>query len=177
MDFPARSRKDLVSVLLFYLSITLAQDTNPQTIFSLDTFSSQKPCAQRRFIYTFLDCFSDVVGVDIGCGSGGCTNQGALDNCYCRTDLQSAVQSYLTSCVKHFWTAGDSSIDISSAGSIYSYYCSSQGYPFNTQATITVYVTIYRSNRVPSDGLAYSTVGKIWGYFPSFWYISKVSCL
>lgn len=186
MCSPAQSRKAFVSVLLFYLSITLAQDTNPQTIFSLDIFSSQKPCAQGCFIYTFLDCFSDAVGVDIGCGSGGCTNHGALDNCYCRTDLQSAAQSYLTSCVEQFCTAGDSSIDISSAGSIYGDYCSSQGYPASAQATTTqestqattaMYVTVYRSNRVSSSGLAYSTVGKIWGCFPSFWCISKVSCL
>ena len=97
-----------------------------------------------------------------------------------RIDLQPVAESYLTSCVKSKCTIGDSSIDISSAGSIYNYYCSSKGYiyvaaattttqeiaPASTtpqvpQATTTVYVTIYRSSGTLTGGITYSTLMKI----------------
>jgi hypothetical protein len=173
MYFLDRYRKILASVPLFFLSLTLAQDTAFQTIYSLDIYSSQKPCAQQCFIYTGLGCHEDAVASAIGCQHSACdVNYGAPNNCYCRSDLQSAAESYITSCVKSGCTVGDSSIDISSAGSIYNYYCSSIGFPVNVpatttqgsvQATTTVYVTVYGSGGVLTGGLAYSTVEKIWG--------------
>ncbi|KAI9856364.1 MAG: hypothetical protein M1813_009115 [Trichoglossum hirsutum] len=74
----------------------------------------------------------------IGCKySAYDSNYGSPNNCYCRNDLQSAAKSYLTACVKSGCTVGYSSIDISSAGSIYDYYCSSLGFPVNIPATTT----------------------------------------
>jgi len=141
--------------LLFCLSLIRAQDTLPQTIFSLDNFSSQKPCAQACFTTGVLGyCFEDMVGDALGCVTDNACGLGsrglAPNNCYCRTDLQSVAELFLTSCVKSGCTVGDSSIDISSAGSIYIDYCSSQGFPVsvfasttqNPQATTTVYVTV-----------------------------------
>lgn len=150
MYFCDRCPKILVSELLFYLSLTLAQNTAPQTLSSLSIFSSQKPCAQSCFIVNDFGCLIDNIGIAVGCvPDGGCQRAAASNNCYCRTDLQSVAESYLTSCVQNSCTVGDSSIDMSSAGSIYNYYCSSQGFPVNvlatttqegTQATATMYV-------------------------------------
>lgn len=138
MHFLNRYRMILVSIPLFLLSLTLAQNTAFQTIYSLDIYSSQKPCAQQCFIYTGLGCHIDVVASAIGCEYNQCSaNYGAPNNCYCRTDLQSGAESYITSCVKAGCTVGDSSIDISSAGSIYNYYCSSLGFPINVPTTTT----------------------------------------
>jgi hypothetical protein len=159
--------------LLSYLSLIRAQPTDVQTIFSLDIFSSQKPCAQDCFTEGpgFVGgCFEDLVGNAIGCvPPGGECGLGssalAPNSCYCRTDLQRAAESFLTACVKSACTVGDSSIDISSAGSIYEYYCTSLGYPLNVpatttqenqQATTTVYVTVscFSAN---SNGIGPST--------------------
>jgi hypothetical protein len=97
--------------------------------------------------------------------------------------LQSVAEAYIIDCVKSKCTIGDSSIDISSAGSIYNYYCSSKGFPANVpatttqagaQATTTVYVTVCSSSGVSTGGLAYSTVGKIWGLF--FVFLVYLTC-
>jgi hypothetical protein len=148
----------LLCGLLFYFSLILAQNTDLQTIFSLDIFSSQKPCAQSCFTEGpgyVGGCFDDLVGNAIGCVTDNVCGLGssalAPNSCFCRSDLQKAAESFLTSCVKSACTVGDSSIDISSAGSIYDYYCTSLGYPVNAlatttqeslQATTTVYVTV-----------------------------------
>lgn len=174
MYSPHQYHMSLVCVLLFFLSATLCQDTSLQTIYSLDIFSSQKPCAQSCFWRNFLGCQIDGVASKIGCQYNYCNQNtdlvGAQNFCYCRTDLQPAAEAYITSCVKSACTVGDSSIDISSAGSIYEYYCSSKGFPINvpatttqegTQATTTVYVTVYRSSGVVTNELTYSTAGKI----------------
>jgi hypothetical protein len=112
---------------LFCLAFTRAQNTQLQTIFSLAIYSSQKPCAQGCFIRGD-DCFQDIVGDAIGCVNDNVCGLGssalAPIECYCRTDLQAVAESFLASCVKNACTVGDSSIDISSAGSIYSSYCS-----------------------------------------------------
>jgi hypothetical protein len=177
MYFPARHSKTLLCGLLFYLSLARGQTTLPQTIFSLDIFSSQKPCAQSCFTTGILGgCFGDIVGDALGCVNDNVCGLGsrglAPNDCYCRTDLQSVAESFLTSCVKNACTVGDSSIDISSAGSIYDDYCSSQGFPVNMpatttqespKATTTVYVTVYRSSATSSDGMAASTAAKLWG--------------
>jgi hypothetical protein len=136
MYFHDRFLKTLVTVLLFCLAPAIAQSTALQTINSLEVFSSQKPCAQACFsANNGYNCQEDVLASVIGCQNSCNTN--APNYCYCRTDLQSVAESYLTSCVRSACTVGDSSIDISSAGSIYSYYCSSIGFPAPVPATTT----------------------------------------
>lgn len=130
-----RFPKTLVSVLLFCLAPAIAQGITAQTINSLDIFSSQKPCAQECFSANGYNCQVDVLASVLGCQNACNTN--APNYCYCRTDLQLVAQSYLTSCVKSLCTVGDPSVDISSAGSIYRYYCSSNGYPVDVPATVT----------------------------------------
>jgi hypothetical protein len=131
-------------ILLFQVPLSLAQtdaETSPQTIFSLPVFSSQLPCAQACFTYNFAGCMVDAIGSVIGCSYGYCKDNpdqiGAPDNCYCRTDLQVAAQQYITSCVNSKCTIGDSSIDLSSAVSIYDFYCSSKGFLVNVPASTT----------------------------------------
>jgi hypothetical protein len=201
MYFHERRSKTLLCGLLFYFSLTRAQDTPLQSIFSLSIFSSQKPCAQACFINGPIDgCFADAVGDalmcvnDDECGLG--TRGLAPNSCYCRTDLQSVAESFLTSCVGSACTVGDSSVDISSAGSIYGYYCSSLGFLVSaastttretsqattttretSQATITAYVTVYRSSATSSVGLAPSTAVKLWGLLSFVLvHISDVPC-
>ena len=100
-----------------------------ETIFSLDVFTSQKPCAQHCFTTTDLGCPNDLVASAIGCKYGYCSQVfAATENCYCRPDLQSVALSWLTSCVESLCTVGDTSIDVSSAGSIYTSYCTARGY-------------------------------------------------
>jgi hypothetical protein len=160
MHFPGRCLKNFVSVLLFAVSHTLAQDTAPQTIYGLSIFSDQKPCAQECFTAGFKDCYDDILASAIGCQYTACDGNpdfGAPNSCYCRPDLQSAAELYLTSCVGSACTIGDSSIDMSSAGSIYNNYCSSQGFLADVaatttedgvQGTTTGYVTVYRSSGI-----------------------------
>jgi hypothetical protein len=135
MYFHDRFPKTLVSVLFFSLAPAIAQGNTAQTINSLDIFSSQKPCAQECFSANGYYCQVDVLASVLGCQNACNTN--APNYCYCRTDLQLVAESYLTSCVKSLCTVGDPSIDVSSAGSIYRYYCSSNGYPVNVPAATT----------------------------------------
>jgi len=135
MYFHDRFPKTLVTVLLFCLAPAIAQNTAAQTIHSLDVFSSQKPCAQLCFSANGYNCQEDILASVIGCQNACNTN--APNYCYCRTDLQLVAESYLTSCVKSLCTVGDPSIHVSSAASIYRYYCSSNGYPVNVPATTT----------------------------------------
>jgi hypothetical protein len=141
MYSPHPCHTSLVCVLLFFVSVIVGQDTSLQTIYSLDIFSSQKPCARSCFWQNYLGCQIDGVASKIGCGYNYCNQNtelvGAQNSCYCRTDLQPAAEAYITSCVKSACTVGDSSIDISSAGSIYNYYCSSKGFLVNVPATTT----------------------------------------
>jgi hypothetical protein len=188
-----RRPKTLLYGLLFHLASALAQGNLPQTVFSLPVFSSQKPCAQSCFRSAdwVFGCFVDMVGGALGCAGGGVCGTGtiglATNNCYCRTDLQSVAESFLTSCVASSCTIGDSSMDISSAGSIYDYYCSSEGFPVNMpaattqgspQATTTVYVTVYRSSAASSYSMAPSTAATLCTLLAFILvYLSDVSCL
>ena len=176
MDLRCRTGTILVLLLVSY-SHTQALDTATMSINKLDIYSQQKPCAQ----HCFWNACGDALGAPLGCLDWSCG--GVSPNyCYCRPDGQSAAESYLTSCFKSACTAGDSSIDISSAGSIYNYYCSSKGYivaaaaPTTTQevapattttsqvpqATTTVYVTIYRSEGTSNGVMNDSTLMEIW---------------
>jgi len=189
MYFYNRRLSTFLYGLLFCLDLTRAQNTQLQTIFSLDIYSSQKPCAQGCFIRGGY-CFQDIVGDAIGCVDDNVCGLGssglAVNECYCRTDLQAVAESFLTACVKSACTVGDSSIDISSAGSIYNSYCSAalatsvpaattqegtSGQPVTTMyVTTTVY--LYRSCGISAAGLGYSMAWKIWELFFFLVYIS-----
>jgi hypothetical protein len=136
-------QRSLGVVFTLFLSLfppSLAQNaaTETQTLWSQDIYSSQKPCAQGCFLGDFAGCGIDEVANAIGCNYNYCGNSiGATNGCYCRTDLQSVAQSYVSECVKTKCTIGDSEIDISSAVSIYDAYCVANGFPVDVPTTPT----------------------------------------
>jgi hypothetical protein len=123
------------------ISLTAAQTDAPQTIASLDGYTQLRACAQTCFDYGNDGCAGDNVADHIGCAYGCFTV--AHDSCYCRADLQSKAESWLSACIKSGCTlGGDTSIDISNAVGLYEGYCTSQGYsalqtPASTPATTT----------------------------------------
>lgn len=128
-------------LLLTLLSFTLAQstDTAPQSITAQPLFTAQKPCGQRCFFPDYLACPVDAVASAIGCEYGsGCpgvlktVSYEAANDCYCRTDLQPAASRFLSSCVWNHCTAGDPSIDFSSALGLYDTYCGDKGFVIAT---------------------------------------------
>ena len=116
---PSQSKPHLFS--LFFLPllsrIATAQATpEPQQLFTLDALSQQQTCVQYCFTTELSGCTTDVLGSAIGCAVNPCTTPfAALDSCYCRGDLQSAAQSFLTSCIKKACTVGDVSINEANA--------------------------------------------------------------
>ena len=140
-----------------------AQEIARETIYSLSAFSVLDTCIQACFISSLGGCTSDILGSTLQCPGVSCTvSWAAPDSCYCRSDKQSVAQSYLSTCVLAACTAGDVQDDISSAESIYGYYCSSIGYtagPASVSATTTaadngatntLYVTVYTATYVTS---------------------------
>jgi hypothetical protein len=93
-------------------------------------FSSVRPCVQA------------CVGECPGCGEGivgilGCNN---LDSCFCRTDFESSVSTYLTSCINVQCNTHE--IDLSAGVSLYNGYCGIDG------ATLNNYPTSSSANQV-----------------------------
>lgn len=130
---PLRSLLDILSLSSLVIHASVAQQTNThQQIFTLDAFSLQQTCVQSCFTYDLSGCTTDLVGSAIGCSINSCTlatgQFGALDSCYCRSDLQVAAESWLAACIKKSCTVGDTSANAASATSIYLDYCGSKGY-------------------------------------------------
>ena len=139
--------KHLLSLL--YLSPLLfrtigAQTNAPQQIFTESAFQEQQTCVQNCFTFRLSGCTTDILGSFIGCPINSCTlatgKFGAMDSCYCRSDLQLAAQEWIMSCVRDMCSVGDTSVIIATAVSIYEGYCSSRGYaaaPADTAANTT----------------------------------------
>jgi hypothetical protein len=149
-------------LLVFFLTICLVLPitnaqvgTITQDLTTLAAYPLQKACAQACFLTTGF-CPNDYLGSKIGCAvHTDCydNNWQAKNDCYCRQDLQIAAQSILTSCISRECTAGDDSIDASSAGSIYAQYCREKGYG-NPTAPAVVQATTTKAG-----GLTFTTAG------------------
>ncbi|RLM00031.1 hypothetical protein CFD26_107873 [Aspergillus turcosus] len=128
MNPSSLSRDGFVAIIVLLLACVLVAGINnsPQTLASLDAYSKQEPCATSCFYEYQGACSDDLVGSVLGCAQN-CISW-ASNDCYCRTDYQSIATSYLYTCVSKGCTRGDSSIDISSATSLYDSYCSNLGY-------------------------------------------------
>ncbi|OAL54571.1 hypothetical protein IQ07DRAFT_628370 [Pyrenochaeta sp. DS3sAY3a] len=123
----------LLVVLLSLLSLGLAasSESAPQLLYQVDSFSAMKTCAQRCFWYNSAGCTIDKLAADLGCPYGYCKKDGefgAPNSCYCRADNMPVAGTLLSSCIKSACTVGNSLVDISSATSLYSGYCSSLGF-------------------------------------------------
>ena len=127
-----RQRLFSASVVLLLAASIIAQDNRlTQDISNVSAYTLQKPCARGCFQHYGI-CPSDVLGEELGCVQATkCNEYGwqAPNDCYCRADFQNIAQDYLSSCVRKSCSLGDVGIDASSAGSIYSQYCSQRGYP------------------------------------------------
>ena len=132
-------------LLLLVPSLTNAQNTAHQTIFSPDSFRQMKPCAQSCIFYHNYDnCYKDIIASALQCPYWPCTASdlvGANINCYCRPDNQVVARSHLTSCIKQGCTVGDVMVDVKIAVDMYNAYCTSNGEfataPATTSATTT----------------------------------------
>ena len=155
MQRPQQTFRLALAICFSLIPPSLAQDpaTETQTLWSQDIYSSQKPCAQQCFLGDFGGCGIDQIAYQIGCNFNECSDKfGATNGCYCRTDLQSVAQSYVSQCVKTRCTIGDSEIDISSAVSIYDSYCVANGFPVNVPATPT------RAAQTNTGGRSYTSI-------------------
>ncbi|KEF60102.1 uncharacterized protein A1O9_04952 [Exophiala aquamarina CBS 119918] len=118
-----------VVILALLLPIITQAQTAYQEIFTLDPFSLQQTCVQYCFTTSLSGCTTDVLADAIGCPYNPCDEPfQAVDDCYCRSDLQPAAESFLTSCIKESCTVGDVSGNIASASSLYAGYCTSKGF-------------------------------------------------
>ena len=129
----------LVLLTLIYLSPANGQAYQP--IFTLDAFSVQQSCVQQCFTGGFEACYTDLLGSAIGCPNKPCTRTfAAVDECYCRGDLQLVANQWLSMCIDSMCTVGDNTLNLNNAASIYSGYCTERGFtalPAQTTAETT----------------------------------------
>ncbi|KIV90287.1 hypothetical protein PV10_07606 [Exophiala mesophila] len=52
----------------------------------------------------------------------------AVDDCYCRGDLQLVANEWLSSCIDELCTLGDNGVNLANAASIYTGYCNDRGF-------------------------------------------------
>lgn len=113
-----------------FLAFTRAQ-TAYESIFTLDAFGLQQTCVQGCFTqgYSNIDCYTDVLGSMLGCRNTPCSSTfAAVDDCYCRGDLQTAAHNWLSSCIDQLCSVGNNSVNLATAASIYSGYCTARGF-------------------------------------------------
>jgi hypothetical protein len=144
-DFPRDRRGPFfrLAVLLLAASAAAQDNRSTQDISNVSAYTLQKPCARGCF-QRYGICPSDVLGGEIGCVvATKCNEYGwqAPNDCYCRADFQNIALDYLSSCVSNSCSLGDVGIDASSAGSIYSQYCSQKGYPAALPASVPATTT------------------------------------
>ncbi|KAL6244843.1 hypothetical protein RBB50_008371 [Rhinocladiella similis] len=141
---PAASFQMLRYALVpLFLGLSSAQ-TSYESIYTLDAFSQQQSCVQSCFVggYANIECYSDVLGSALGCPNSPCSKTfAAVDDCYCRGDLQTAAYDFLSSCIDETCSVGDNAVNLANAASIYNGYCTQRGFTAipaqNTAATTT----------------------------------------
>jgi hypothetical protein len=89
----------------------------PVTITAFSDYQSQRTCVQSCY---FLAVYGggDLVANALKCPE---PNVWALNNCWCRSDLQSIAVSYLFSCANA--GCSSNSVDVNAATSLYTAYC------------------------------------------------------
>ncbi|KAK4158931.1 hypothetical protein QBC43DRAFT_294541 [Cladorrhinum sp. PSN259] len=103
-----------------------AQQDGLATIYEHSLYSQLRPCGQGCFIISVAST-RDLLGSRLGCPiSTLLSTKLALNNCYCRADLQSNAHVILSSCVHSRCQLNTN--DVTSAQAIYSDYCAGNGY-------------------------------------------------
>jgi hypothetical protein len=120
-----------MSILLPILALLFrdtAANSATQTISNLAAWQSLDACAQSCFQHgEGIGCTWAPLDAQLGCSKTFCSEL-AVNDCYCRTDKQSAATSYLSSCISRACTIGDPGVDVNSGVGIYKGYCTSLGY-------------------------------------------------
>jgi len=145
------------AALLTWLSIpfVLSASDTYETIRSLDAYKSQRACGQACFYYLGAGAEPfDALGVTLGC------TQPVLDSCFCRTDVQGAGETYLSTCISSRCTGpGDVTNDIDMATSIYDSYCQAKGYTADKNpASIAATTTTAHENPTGTQSVVTKTV-------------------
>ncbi|KAK4233471.1 hypothetical protein C8A03DRAFT_38819 [Achaetomium macrosporum] len=116
----------LVLLLLMILGTTTAQGDGLVTVYEYPAFSSLRACAQICFAVTDGTA-RDLLGRRLGCSLSTIKSSIlAVNNCYCRADLQTDAHDLLSSCVSRGCEFNEN--DILTAQMVYDGYCSSNGY-------------------------------------------------
>lgn len=154
-------------VLIFLLSTSLlslavSQTTATVSIYNDSTFKAQRLCALECILcnygtYGQHDCLAST----LSCSS-------PLENeCYCRSDLQSAAISYIASCVS---SACSNTNDVATAVGIYTQYCETADQtsafipPSTTRAVMTTLATTSKgTTATPLISVVSSTVTAVNG--------------
>ncbi|KAK3389313.1 hypothetical protein B0H63DRAFT_463371 [Podospora didyma] len=123
-------------VVFVLASLAAADDAARQTIFQEPQFLSQVKCVRDCIVSqgTTGACWTDRVAVTIECENvpgcvaslGGGTPWAARNSCYCRTDLQTAAQSAISSCVRTACAVGgvgDMNANLAGGSLVYREYC------------------------------------------------------
>lgn len=172
MSSPPKSYLLLSSIL--WNTLVRAQDsglgTKTQDLTTYAAYSQQKECAQSCFIYGGGNCWTDIIGVNIGCAQTSCigrTGFQARNDCYCSAGLIQPAQEFLAGCVSSKCSVGDVSVDVSIATGIYSRYCAEKGYtagePAQIPASTTTGTQRTTGTRLSSSPTATSTSGSVDG--------------
>jgi hypothetical protein len=163
----------LFTLISFFLNFCHCGD---ETV-SIETFPAYKDlrgCATCCFRQCSAECLF-IIGDVISCGHGDIyCGQDALDSCFCRSDLQATVETYISKCV---FTACSSNLnDMSSAVYAYTEYCKSTGQVIlatptgtyaivtTTEAAATVTVTATVTVAATSTGHHYAPVARACGF-------------
>jgi hypothetical protein len=109
----------LVASIIFHAAVFAQQTT--VTIGSFNGFDQQHSCVQnclRDWIAGDGEDVAWALQCDLPCANG----------CFCASTGATVASSFLTSCVNFRCLAGDLPSDVTSAVSIYDYYCLTAGY-------------------------------------------------
>jgi hypothetical protein len=99
-----------------------------QDITTMAGYGQQKECARECMVDETSWCPEDPLGKAIGCSEMNQCDNFALNDCYCRQDLQQPAIKYINSCVSRKCTVGNNALDASTAVGYYSNYCKGKGY-------------------------------------------------
>jgi hypothetical protein len=137
----------ILLALLSYAPVAISQDDARQTLFLGSQFSAQASCVRDCFVSkdTTGACWYDLVGKALGCmNTAGCavsmggTTWAAVNECYCRSDMQPVAQMAISTCITASCMSGNVNVNLASGSALYRDYCSSISLPANAEASTTV---------------------------------------
>ncbi|KAI0194145.1 hypothetical protein EV127DRAFT_405771 [Xylaria flabelliformis] len=119
----------MIYAILPLLALLHLAASEKASITQAAVFASQRPCAQGCFTYDLYE------GPDRLAEGIGCDYKNPQNECFCRPDLQSDADAFLSSCVNR--ECSQNTLDTNSATSIYDAYCTGAGFLRDTPSTPT----------------------------------------